>query len=249
MSSSSIQSPSSNKVTSAAQAQTYAVPVITVDGPSGSGKGTICTKLAAALGWVMLDSGALYRIVGWAALEKGIEPDDAETLVRMIAGMDISFPLTDAGFEIRLGSRVLKDELRAEPVSIAASKVAALPTVRSALLSLQRGLQKMPGLIADGRDMGTVVFPQAALKIFLTASAEQRAQRRYKQLIDKGLGVSLRALLASIEERDERDRTRTASPLIPATDAIVVDSTHLSIEAVVQQILKHVEQRGLLVKS
>ncbi|MBV1904969.1 MAG: (d)CMP kinase [Pseudomonadales bacterium] len=248
--------------------------VITVDGPSGSGKGTICLELALAMGWQLLDSGALYRIVAWSALQRGMNLDfensaavnspdesvldegasdkdgagkaDIHKLVAMVAEMNISFPVEAGETCICLDGQVIGDELRSETVSIGASQVAALPEVREALLALQRQKRVSPGLIADGRDMGTVVFPNARLKIYLTASAEERAQRRYKQLKDKGLGVSLRALLASIKERDERDQTRAVSPLTPALDAIIVDSTHLSIEAVVQQILKRAEQCGLL---
>ena len=229
------------------------LPVITVDGPSGSGKGTICLQLAARLGYSLLDSGALYRIVAWAGLDQGFKLGDSASLVKMLAGLDISFPFsaveserTQRHYKIRVNGEDIGDVLRTEAISVASSRVAALPEVRTALLSLQRRMRVPPGLVADGRDMGTVVFPDAQLKIFLTATAEERAQRRYKQLIDKGLGVSLRALLDSIRERDERDQTRAVSPLIPAADAIVVDSTHLSIEAVVQQILEHAERCGLL---
>ena len=231
------------------------VPVVTVDGPSGSGKGTICLELADRLGYTLLDSGALYRIVAWAGLNQGLSLEDSSGLVHMIATLDISFPYTAAipgasggYYDICVNGKSIGEALRAEPVSVAASRVAAIAEVRTALLTLQRQMRKAPGLVADGRDMGTVVFPDAQLKIFLTATAEERAQRRYKQLIDKGLGVSLRALLDSIRDRDERDQTRAVSPLIPAADAIIVDSTHLSIEAVVQQILEYAEQCGLLAR-
>ena len=234
---------------------TESFPVITVDGPSGSGKGTICLELAARFGYSLLDSGALYRIVAWAGINQGLDIFDGAALVRMLAGLDISFPINigDSGviqghYAICVNGEAIGDELRTEQVSVASSQVAAFPEVRTALLTLQRQMRKAPGLVADGRDMGTVVFPDAPLKIFLTATAEERAQRRYKQLIDKGLGVSLRALLDSIRERDERDQTRAVSPLIPATDAIIVDSTHLSIEAVVQQIQEYAERCGLLAR-
>jgi cytidylate kinase len=231
-----------------AEAEVIAVPVITVDGPSGSGKGTVCLELAARLGYTLLDSGALYRIVAWAGLNRGLSLKDSGGLVQMIPTLDISFPYTGANYEICVDGKSVGDALRAEPVSVAASEIAAIAEVRAALLTLQRQMRRAPGLVADGRDMGTVVFPDAQLKIFLTATAEERAQRRYKQLIDKGLGVNLRALLDSIRERDERDQTREVSPLVPAPDAIIVDSTHLSIEAVVQQILEYAEQRGLLMR-
>ena len=229
------------------------VPVVTVDGPSGSGKGTICLELAARLGYRLLDSGALYRIVAWAALESGISIADSASLVKMLGALEISFPLSAGDgetirnqYKVRVDDIDPGDALRTESVSVASSQVAAIPEVRAALLNLQRQMRRAPGLVADGRDMGTVVFPDAPLKIFLTATAEERAERRYKQLIDKGLGVNLRALLDSIRERDERDQTRAVSPLVPATDAIIVDSTHLSIEAVVQQILECAERCGLL---
>ncbi len=234
------------------KADAITVPVIAVDGPSGSGKGTVCLELAARLGYSLLDSGALYRIVAWAGLEQGLSLEDGAALVKMIATLEISFPYSAPGagagegnYEICVNGKSVGDALRPEPVSVAASRVAAVAEVRTALLSLQRKMRMAPGLVADGRDMGTVVFPDAQLKIYLTASAEERAKRRYKQLIDKGLGVSLRALLDSIRERDERDQTRDVSPLVPAQDAIIVDSTHLSIEAAVQQILEYAEQRGL----
>jgi len=215
--------------------------VITIDGPSGSGKGTIAGLLAQRLGWHLLDSGALYRIVAAEALQRGIALEAEAQLAEMAAGLAIRFD----------GERVEVDGvdrsllIRTEEVSAAASKVAALPAVRTAILDLQRSMCRPPGLVADGRDMGTVVFPAAALKIYLDASAEVRAERRYNQLKNKGLGVSLRALLANLQERDARDKGRAVSPLVPAEDAIVIDSSEMSIDEVLTRIHSEVLKRKL----
>ena len=212
------------------------VPVITVDGPSGSGKGTISQLLAARLGWHFLDSGALYRALGLAARARDIALD-AEAELAVLAGQ---LELRFEGERILLDGRDVSDDIRTETSGNAASKVAALPAVRAALLEWQRDQARAPGLVADGRDMGSVVFPQAALKLFLTASAEERAQRRYKQLKGKGFDVSLSSLVEEIEERDRRDRSRSVAPLRPAADAVELDSTGLSIEEVFDQVLDQV---------
>jgi cytidylate kinase len=220
------------------------IPVIAVDGPSGSGKGTLAVWLARRLRWHLLDSGALYRIVAWSALARAVPLDDAAALAQLAGALEIRFEVA-ADVIVWAGDIDASHAIRAETVSIAASRVAALPPVRTALLLAQHQMCIAPGLVADGRDMGTVVFPNAPLKIFLDASAEERALRRYKQLKDKDLSVSLRALLASILERDERDRSRAASPLKPATDAVVIDSSGLSIETVCARVWEQVVARGL----
>ena len=220
------------------------VPVLTIDGPSGSGKGTIAALVAEKLGWALLDSGALYRIVAAVALERGMDLDDADGLAEMAAGLEINF---DEGRAMVDGAD-LTDLIRTEPVSAASSKVSALEPVRAAILDLQRNMRRPPGLVADGRDMGTVVFKDAQLKVYLDASAEIRAERRYNQLKNKGLDVNFRALLASLEERDARDKARAVSPLVPAEDALIIDSTNLSIEEVLEKVLSEVEARQLINK-
>ncbi len=217
------------------------VDVITVDGPSGSGKGTLAARLAEHLGFHLLDSGALYRVVAAVALSRGVPLDDAEGLAAMAKGLDIRF--TASGVVVEGVS--LEERIRDEQVGVGASQVAALGPVREAILDVQLAMRKPPGLVADGRDMGTVVFPDARLKIFLEASAEARAERRYNQLKNKGLSVSLPALLVSLQERDERDRGRAVSPLEPAKDAHVIDSTALGIDAVVAMALKLAAEVGL----
>ncbi len=221
------------------------VPVLTIDGPSGSGKGTIAALVAERLGWALLDSGALYRIVAAVALERAMDLDDADGLAEMAAGLEISF---DEGRAMVDGAD-LTDLIRTEPVSAASSKVSALEPVRAAILDLQRNMRRPPGLVADGRDMGTVVFKDAPLKIYLDASAEIRAERRYNQLKNKGLDVNFRALLANLEERDARDKARAVSPLVPAEDALIIDSTNLSIEEVLEKVLSEVEARQLTRQS
>jgi cytidylate kinase len=220
--------------------------VITIDGPSGSGKGTLAEALARRLGWHLLDSGALYRIVALAAAQREVGIEDGAGLAEMARELDIEFRPGDGGVAVRLDGRDVSLEIRAESVSANASRVAALGAVRRALLERQRGFRRPPGLVADGRDMGTVVFPDARLKVFLEASPEERAARRLKQLIDKGLGGSLRALLAGIRERDERDRQRVESPLVAAADAVVIDSTALGVDAVEQRVWQLIEARGFL---
>jgi cytidylate kinase len=222
-----------------------AVPVVTIDGPSGSGKGTIAAALARRLGWHRLDSGALYRSVGVAAGERGVSLDDTAALARLTRGLELRFLADAAGETVRLGDRDITAAIRSESAGLAASIVSAVAEVRQALLERQRAFAVAPGLVADGRDMGTVVFPQAALKVFLTASAEQRAQRRYKQLKEKGIDVSLRDLSQGIADRDRRDSSRAVAPLRPADDARVLDSTDLSPADVLRQILEWLREAGI----
>jgi cytidylate kinase len=223
------------------------VPVITVDGPGGAGKGTLAYQLARELGWHMLDSGALYRVTAHAALERGIALDDQAGLAAIAAGLDLEFvPAAEGLTEVRLAGRDISAAIRRDECSAAASRVAAMPPVREALLQRQRAFAQPPGLVADGRDMGTVVFPAAALKIFLTASAETRATRRFAQLKGRGESATLARLLETIEERDARDRNRAVSPLEPADDALVIDSTDLSADAVLDRVVVEARRRGLL---
>lgn len=221
-------------------------PVIAVDGPSGSGKGTLAVRLARALGWHLLDSGALYRIVAWSAVAQVVPLDDGDALAALARRLRIRFDVeADDSVTVRVDGHDVSRAIRDETVSVAASRVAAIPQLRVALLDTQHEFRRAPGLVADGRDMGTVVFADAPLKVFLDASAEERAQRRYKQLKDKDLGVSLRALLESIRERDERDRSRAVSPLRPASDAVIIDSSSLSIDAVFERVWQLAVERGL----
>ncbi|MCM2320061.1 cytidylate kinase [Pseudomonas linyingensis] len=227
---------------------TALAPVIAIDGPSGSGKGTVCSRLARQLGWHLLDSGALYRLLALAAGRHGIGLDNETALETLAANLDVQFVAAQEGLHgqrILLEGEEVGDELRTEQAGAGASQVAALPGVRSALLQRQRDFRVSPGLVADGRDMGTVVFADAPLKIFLTASAEERARRRYLQLKDKVAGVNLSSLLEEIRARDERDTQRTVAPLKPASDAILLDSTELSIEQVLERILAEVAARDL----
>jgi cytidylate kinase len=213
-------------------------PVIAIDGPSGSGKGTISRRVASALDWHLLDSGALYRLVALAGATAGLAADDRAGHAALARTMDVHFGATPAGAEsVHLAGRAVTDLIRTEEAGEAASRVAAWPEVRSGLIERQRAFARPPGLVADGRDMGSVVFPAAALKIFLTASPEERARRRYNQLNDKGLGVSLAALSAEIAARDQRDATRAAAPLVATADAVVIDSTRMSIDEVVARVL------------
>lgn len=220
------------------------VPVITIDGPSGSGKGTVARAVAARLGWRMLDSGALYRLVALAALDAGVDLNDAQALARIARDMQVEFASHPDGSEmVLLDGRNVTRELRTEATGQAASQVAAIAQVREALLDRQRRFARPPGLVADGRDMGTVIFPRAGLKIFLTATPEERARRRYKQLKDKGLDVSLAALSREVAERDARDAAREAAPLAAAGDAIHLDSTGIEAQEVVRRILRLVRER------
>lgn len=225
---------------------TSAVPVVTIDGPSGSGKGTISRHLATRVGWNLLDSGALYRLVALAGRLQGIDAEDVDGHARLARRMHAVFGSAADGTEqVHLGGLDVTGAIRSEETGQGASRVAAWPAVREALMLRQRSFATPPGLVADGRDMGTVVFPAAALKIFLTASAVERARRRYNQLKDKGSDVSLAALSREIAERDARDSGRAASPLIPASDSVLIDSTHLGIDAVVDKVFGLGQQRML----
>ena len=220
------------------------IPVIAVDGPSGSGKGTVCRLVARALGWHLLDSGALYRLVALAGDRAGLDASDQAGHAALAGSLDIRFEVDEAGTErVLLGGEDGTRELRSEKAGNAASRVAAWPDVRKALFQRQRRFMQPPGLVADGRDMGSVVFRDAGLKIFLTASAEERARRRHKQLKEKGLGVNLAALSAEISERDRRDATREVAPLVACEDAVVIDSTALDIDAVVERVLELARDR------
>ncbi len=218
------------------------VPVLTLDGPSGVGKGTVCLLVAKKLGWHILDSGSLYRLL---ALTVGDEADldDASQLADLARDMQIEYVSSGDGLGVYLKGENVSEAIRTEATGVLASKVAAIPEVRQALLNKQKAFAKAPGLVADGRDMGTTVFPEAELKIFLTASAEERAKRRYKQLKDKGIDANLSQLTVELLERDERDSTRSASPLLAADDAIVIDTSDLSIDQVCAQVMQLVEQR------
>jgi CMP/dCMP kinase len=225
------------------------VPVICVDGPSGAGKGTLSTKLAEALGWHLLDSGALYRIVGYACVLRDISWHDEARVVEVAETLDVRFVPSPSGVSVWLAGQDVTTQIRSQDGSRGASAVAVLAKVRAALLERQRELAAFPGLVADGRDMGTVVFPSAALKIFLTASPEARASRRQAQLLEKGESVSLPRLLDSINERDERDANRSASPLVAAEDAVHIDSSALSIDAVCDRVFELAAGKGLIARS
>jgi cytidylate kinase len=222
------------------------VPIVTIDGPSGSGKGTISRELARRVGWRLLDSGALYRLVALAGQLAGLNPEDRGGHAQIASGMQVEFGASPSGDEqVHLNGADVSQALRSETAGQGASRVAAWPEVRAALVLRQRGFARPPGLVADGRDMGTVIFPGAELKIYLTASAEERALRRYKQLKDKGFAASLAALSREIAERDQRDTTRAVSPLRPAEDAVVLDSTGLGIEAVIVRVMALGRERQL----
>lgn len=230
-------------------------PVLAIDGPGGSGKGTVTRLVALRLGWHLLDSGALYRLLGLAALERGIALDDTDRLAELARRLDVAF-VADAGVDesegetrVLLDGREVGDRIRTEAVGEAASRVAALGPVREGLLDLQRGFRQPPGLVADGRDMGTIVFPEAEVKVFLTASAEERAERRYKQLKDKGLDASLDNLLQEIRARDARDTERAVAPLIAAEDATTIDTTAMPVDEVVARVLSLLQARSLIASS
>lgn len=208
-------------------------PVIAIDGPSASGKGTVARLVARELGFHYLDSGALYRVVALAALEAGLALDDRLRVSDIAMNLQINFN----GSSVWIGTRDVTDAIRAEAVSVAASQVAALPGVRDALLTRQRAFRQPPGLVADGRDMGTVVFPDATLKIFLTATAEERANRRHKQLMEKGMNANIQTLLPDILDRDTRDTTRAVAPLQKSANAVEIDTTGMTIAAAVAQVL------------
>jgi cytidylate kinase len=219
------------------------VPVLTIDGPSGSGKGTISALVAEHLGWRLLDSGALYRAVGYAAGMEGLDLSDVDAVTRCAHSTRIQFRAAHDGGPtlVIVNGHDATDELRTETAGAAASAIASMPSVREALVALQLGFRKAPGLVADGRDMGTVIFPDAGFKVFLTASAAERAKRRYKQLKEKGLSVTLGGLQREIEARDSRDASRAVAPLKPAEDALLVDTTGMGIEDVVAKVLAVVQ--------
>lgn len=225
-------------------------PVITFDGPGGAGKGTLSRLLAAKLGWSLLDSGALYRLVALAASEQGLDPErdaDIERAAAIAEALDVRFEVQPGGVDecIRLAGRDVTASLRTTAIAEIASRFAGHPSVRSGLLALQRNFQAPPGLVADGRDMSTVVFPEADLKLFVTASADERARRRQEQLAEQGVNASIGRIRAEIRERDERDQAREHSPLKPATDAVELDTTELSIEQTLDRVHSLTEERGL----
>jgi cytidylate kinase len=221
----------------------YTEPVITIDGPSGAGKGTVSTLLAKKLGWHFLDSGAIYRVLAVASIHHQIPAEDETGLLPLASGLDVNFETTGNGVRVILEGEDVSDTIRTEEVAATASKIASLPSIREALLRRQRGFKQSPGLVADGRDMGTVVFPEAQVKIFLTASAEERADRRFNQLKDMGQDVNVLRLLQDIKARDERDANRTVAPLVPAKDALVLDSTDLNVEQVLEKIEIFIEEK------
>ena len=223
-------------------------PVITIDGPSGTGKGTLAIRLKQRLGWHLLDSGALYRSLGLAAVKQSISLNDEEKLASLALELALSFEPGGEAVEVLLNGENISAEIRTEEVGAYASQVAAYPGVRTNLLARQRAFREAPGLIADGRDMGTVVFPDANIKIFLTASPEERAKRRYKQLKQKGISVTLARLLEDICDRDRRDEQRSVSPLRPAPDAIMLDTTLIEINEVEKQVMALMKERGIVAR-
>jgi cytidylate kinase len=216
-------------------------PVVTIDGPAASGKGTVAQRVAEALGFHLLDSGALYRLVAYKALATSTPPDAGDMLAALAAALEVHF----TGERIELEGVDVTEALRDESVSAAASRIAVHPAVRSALLGRQRGFRRPPGLVADGRDMGTVVFPDAPVKVFVTATPEVRARRRARQLAEIGIDVNIQSLLRDIHERDARDRARPVAPLVPAADALVLDTTDMTIEAAVAAVLARVRAAGI----
>ncbi|GLX81945.1 (d)CMP kinase [Thalassotalea eurytherma] len=220
------------------------VPVITIDGPSGAGKGTASRLVAEQLGWELLDSGAIYRVLAVATQHHGVSVEEEEPLIPIASHLDVQFEVSsDQDVKVILEGEDVTTTIRQEEVGELASKIAAFPRIREALLRRQRAFRTLPGLVADGRDMGTVVFTDAPVKIFLTASAEERAQRRFQQLKEKGFDVNIGRLLEDIKQRDERDQNRKVAPLVPAEDALIIDSTELSIDEVVNKMLSYVNEK------
>lgn len=220
-----------------------AAPVLTIDGPSGAGKGTIAQAVARALGWKLLDSGAVYRAVAASAIDQQIGADDVDGLLGLCRDIALFFVLEDSGVQVLLDGQPADDRIRREEVAVMSSRIASLAPVRAALLDLQRSFRRLPGLVADGRDMGTVVFPDAECKVFLTASVEERARRRFEQLKESGKDVTFERLFQDLVERDKRDRERAVSPTVAAADAVQIDSTTLSIDEVVAVIMKNATAR------
>ena len=220
-------------------------PTITIDGPSGTGKGALATRLVRASGWHLLDSGALYRVLAYAAQREGLSLDSEADLARLGASLALEFQVADEAVQVWLNGVDVSTDIRSETAGSAASHIAAVAAVRAALLARQREFLRPPGLVADGRDMGTVVFPAAELKIFLTASPAIRAERRYKQLKQKGIDVNLARLSEDITARDRRDQEREVSPLQPASDAIILDTSALDIDAVEESVIALAQERGL----
>ena len=221
----------------------HPTPVVTVDGPSGAGKGTLSALLAEKLMWHVLDSGAIYRVLAVAAMHHDLPIDDEAAIVPLASGLDVRFETENNQRRVVLEGEDVTDDIRTEEVGAVASQIASLARVREALLRRQRAFQETPGLIADGRDMGTVVFPDAVVKLFLTASAEARAERRYTQLKDKGMDVNIARLLTDIKARDERDSQRSVAPLVPAEDAVIIDSTDLDINQVFDSAMEIINSR------
>lgn len=219
------------------------IPVITIDGPSGAGKGTIAQNVASELGFHILDSGSLYRLTALASQDDGIALSDESKIAELALNLPVEFLAVDSGLKIILRDEDVSEAIRKEEIGMLASKVAALPKVREALLERQRSFSEQPGLVADGRDMGTTVFPDSALKIFMTASAEERAERRYKQLKAKGINANIAALVKDLKLRDEQDANRAVSPLKPADDAVLLDTTEMSIEEVTIRVVELAKQR------
>jgi len=219
------------------------IPIVTIDGPSGAGKGTVAQRLADRLGWGFMDSGVFYRALALVALDRHLDLDDEDALGARAGHLDVQFVKQADAYQVQVEGKRVGVELRTERCGLVASRVAAMPKVREALLACQRSFRQAPGLVADGRDMGTVVFPDARCKVFLTASPEERARRRYQQLLDQGETVRLAGLLREIEARDQRDRNRRASPLVPAADATIIDSTGQGIEAAFGAVLAIVSRR------
>jgi len=219
------------------------IPIITIDGPSGAGKGTIAQNVACELGFHILDSGSLYRLTALASQDDGLEITDEAKIAELALNLPVTFEATESGLQIFLREEDVTEAIRKEEIGMRASKIATLPKVRKALLDRQRCFSEQPGLVADGRDMGTTVFGDATLKIFMTASVEERAERRYKQLKDKGINANIAALVKDLKLRDEQDENRAVSPLAPAEDAIFLDTTEMSIEEVTQKVLELVKQR------